>query len=289
MTDHPDIEPAHSVHPLGSPPDRLALAELDAGLPDEAAAVLAAQHVTGCAECQAVLSGLRATRAALGALGGTPMPAAVADRIAAALEAERAGVEETQPDAGDLTGADSARRGEAEVIELRSARRQRRLRLASGLAAGIVLLGGGGYLIGNFQVGGEDSATVADGGEAAVPEFGEDSGAGGEELPSYDRQSLEAAVGDLLEGSPRSTPGGAGEPETAGGEGGAPSDVDADCLASIPVATAQALSITRVSYEGRPAIVVLFTAEPGRVQVTVLSDCLDGSSPAVIDEFEAAR
>jgi len=314
-------DPARSVHPLNSSPDRLALAEFDAGLPDEVTVARASVHVEGCTECQAVLDALHAVRADVGRLAGTPMPSAVAARIAAALAAggvsepgsgreHTTGAERTEtgwvsePGSGreHTTGAERTETGwvsepaepsfgrhrGAEVIELRSARRIQRLRVAAGLAAGLVLLGGVGYLSVQGIGTGGDAATSAVGGDSAEEGAGD---AGTDALPSYDRQSLEAAVGDLLEGSPVSTDEQDGVPDTTTADAGqdAESAVDPDCLARIPVATAEALSIDRVSYEGQSAIVVIFAGDPGQVQVTVVSDCADGAVPAVIVEFDADR
>lgn len=305
MSSDPPVEPALAVHPLNGAPDLAALAEFDAGRPDQDRADTAADtatdtatdaataHIARCAECQAVLSGLRAVRADVAGLAGPPMPAAVADRIAAALAAEPGA--ETGAERGAAStpvGSDSGRHRAAEVIQLRSARRMQRLRVGAGLAAGIVLLGGGGYLVTNLAGagGGQDAATSADsGGQEAA-----DDGAGTLSVPGYDRQSLEAAAGDLLAGERDTASGGGPVPETLSegegeeqGAGG--TDVDADCLASIPVVTAEALLITRVIYEGQPAIVVLFPGEPGRVDVTVLSDCADGEPATVRDVFDAER
>lgn len=286
-------EPAAFVHPLTGSPDRAALAEFDAGLPDEAATALASAHVEHCPDCQAVLSGLRATRADLGRLAGTPMPASVADRVARALAAERRTSEAerrtTKADrpapASEPADGDRGRHRAAKVIELRSARRVHRLRVAAGLAAGLVLLGGGGYLVGGITSGSDEAATSADGGSRA--ESVEDSAAGG--LPSYDRQSLEAAVGELLASNSPATPEEGGAAETAVTAAGEATSVDPDCLASIPVATAQALSITRALYDSRPVIVLLLAGDPGQVQVTVVSDCSEGAEPAVVEEFQVPR
>ncbi|MBA2389628.1 MAG: hypothetical protein H0V67_05165 [Geodermatophilaceae bacterium] len=297
----PSAEPASPVHPRNGAPDRLALAEFDAGLPDETGVAQAAAHVAGCAQCQAVLSGLGAARASLQLLAGTPIPRAVADRIAAALAAEAATADPPRTEAerestpGSATGFGAVASVEAtgghrpaEVIELRSARRVRRLRVAAALAAAIVVVGGGGYVL-TAPGGGEDSATSAEGAGDVAQDNGAESG-GGQALARYDRQSLEAAVGDLLAAGTGSGSEG-GSPRTAGGgEEVAPGGgVDQDCLASIPVATAEALSITRAIYEDQVAIVVLFAADPGRVQVTVLADCVDGTESAVVVAFDAAR
>ncbi|MGI8694449.1 MAG: hypothetical protein ACR2JK_16375 [Geodermatophilaceae bacterium] len=259
--------PVSSVHPAVGPPDRLALAEFDAGLPEEPEAVLVAAHVEGCADCRQILAGLRAARTDLAGLAGTPMPPAIAARIAATVAAEQDGGRHRAP-----------------VIELRSERRMRRLRVASGLAAGIVLLGGVGYRLVE-DTGGTDATTSAvDGvGEEAAPDV--DNGAGTAALPSYDRQSLEARVEDLLARAPGETA--EGPMTTADDELGADTAVDAACLARIPLETSEALSISRVIYEGRSAIVVIFPGEPARVQVTVVSDCAESAVPSVIDEFTA--
>lgn len=280
-------DPARSVHPLNGPPDRLALAEFEAGLPDEATVARASAHVEACAECQAVLVALHAVRADVGRLAGTPMPSAVAARIAAALAAAQTGGVSTpaEPAAEPSFGRHRA----AEVIELRSARRIQRLRVAAGLAAGLVLLGGVGYLsVQGIGTGGDAATSAGSGGDSAEEGAGD---AGTDALPSYDRQSLEAAVGDLLEGGPVSAEEPAGVPDTTTADAGQDEEsaVDPDCLARIPVATAEALSIDRVIYEGQSAIVVIFAGDPGQVQVTVVSDCADGTVPAVIVEFDADR
>lgn len=274
MTERP---PASSVHPATGSPDRIALADYDANLPDTAATALISAHVEGCADCQAVLSALRATRSDLTQLAGTPMPAAVADRIAAALAAERR--------TSTAADAEAGRHRAAQVIELRPARSLGWLRAAAGLAAGIVLLGGGGYLLvnGTGAGGGDTGASLAEGAdEEAAPQ----ADSGGEALRSFDRQSLEAAVDELLRDAALSR---SGEPEIAEGGQSAATDVSQECLTSIPVATAQALVVTRVVYQDRPAIVVLFAGAPGQVQVTVFSDCAEGVEPGVVDAFTADR
>ncbi len=276
MNEHPPDPPTSSVHPVSGAPDRVALAEFHAGLPDEPGTAAIAAHVQECADCQAVLSGLRATSADLQQLGSTPMPAAVADRIAAALAAE--------PRVPGSVESREGRHRAAQVVERRPSRDLGWLRAAAGLAAGIVLLGGGGYLLIDAAGGGEDAATMADsggGGDEAAPQGESAEGV----LPSFDRQSLEAAAGALLEDNPLP------RAQTTDDAEGAATDVDVsqDCLASIPVATAQALSVTRALYQGQPAIIVIFADSPGRVAVTVFSDCAEGAPPEVIDSFPADR
>jgi hypothetical protein len=69
-------------------PDVAALADLDAGLPDEARAARARAAAAADPQAAAVLDALAATRAELAALPTPEIPAAVAARWTAALEAE---------------------------------------------------------------------------------------------------------------------------------------------------------------------------------------------------------
>jgi hypothetical protein len=62
------------------------LADLDEGIGDESG--VARSHLDGCAACRERAGTLRASRALLSALPAEPMPAAVAERITAALAAE---------------------------------------------------------------------------------------------------------------------------------------------------------------------------------------------------------
>ena len=265
------------LHPHGGESDADVLAEysvdvVDGGvLPDEVAA-----HLAGCGQCRATLDALLAVRTELRA-AAAPMPAAVSRRVAAALS--------------DLApGTRSGRHQEPARDEFSSARRRRRrLRAMSSVAAGVIVLGGGGYLLvtgADSVVGGADGSDSAAGGgaEEGVLSTDEDSA----DLPAYDRDSLRAAVGDLLAEPPAAE---GGEVDTSSTErvpDSAVTAVEPDCLASLPVATGAALSITRATYDGQSAIVLLFAAPSGQVQVTVLSDCSDGD-PRVLDEFAADR
>lgn len=287
MNDAPQPVPAASdavtrVHPAGGPPSELVLAEYDAGVPGDAEADAMAAHVTGCAACQRILAALRSVRDDV-RREFAPMPAVVSRRLAASLAAAGA-------PPGPSTADGRGRHRAPEVVELAAARRVRRLRAVGAVAAGLIVLGGGGYLVidqGHLSSG-EDSAVNAggdggDGGDsldsAAGAEANEGAADGG--LPVFDRQSLAAAAGELLASSPLST-------QSAGG-GATTTDVDAGCLASLPVATGEALSVTRAVYEGQPALVVLFPGPPGMLQVTVLSDCTEAGEPQVLDQFTAQR
>lgn len=276
-----DAVPEPALHPAGRAPDAERLADYALTREDGAAAAEEAGHVAGCAECRSVLAVLDSVRADLRAQAA-PMPALVSRRIATALAA-----------AGPAArGSGRHRAGEAE--EFLAAWRRRRLRAISSAAAGLIILGGGGYLladgIGSSVSDSTDSTAGSGGGSSGDSVFG---AAGAGELPAYDRDSLRAAVGELLAASAGGPDTSAGGPESSGsGTGtdttGAATSVEPDCAASLPVATGAALSITRAVYDARPAIVVLFADASDRVQVTVLSDCSEGP-PTVLDEFTADR
>ncbi len=322
------------VHPASGPPDRIALAEHDAGLPSDPGT---GRHVAACLQCQAVLAALRAVRADVASLVGTPMPTAIADRIGSALTAARAaevdvadhpetssgtaaqtaaepaaGSETVQPataaapaagseggaqqlpeaePAGSETGQppalldepDSGRHRQADAAELATYRRGRWRNATAGIAAGIVLFGGGTYLL--TQPGGSESATssVDSGGSVSS---GNDPGRPAA-LPSYDRVSLQAAVPTLLTSA--TAAGGGGSDAESSGEG--QDQTHRECLAGIPVSGSTLLTSVRALYEGQDALIlILDTADPARVQVTVVSaDCGSGTDVTVLDAFETAR
>jgi hypothetical protein len=80
---HPDPDPPE-------PPETTALAEIDAGLPDDAEGARRRAAVAGDPHAEAVLDALAATRADLAALPAPPVPPDVEARWAAALAAESA-------------------------------------------------------------------------------------------------------------------------------------------------------------------------------------------------------
>lgn len=327
-----------AVHPPGGPPDRLALALFQAGEYDDRDGRLAA-HTASCSACTAILAALGAVQADLAALPPTLMPAAVADRITAALRAEQladatpadaaaadangssADPGDTGPgdtaaadaDVADSTAADADPAGRhrlGRVVDLAAARTARRLRILGAVAAALVVLGGGGFLMSEFGSGSVDSTASGTAQEA------DDAGAardGTGNLPEYDRASLEAAIGDLLTQDSRPETAD-GEDDESGEESGAeslpealatddatPTDTtgesldrnrdDLDCLSALPFLGEGPLSVTRVNYQGRDAYVLTFdTDDPELVQVTVISaGCEPDTTPAVLDEFIAAR
>lgn len=269
------------VHPSDGEPDAELLAECsvavgDGGvLPDPVGT-----HLAGCAQCRATLDALLAVRTELRA-AAAPMPAAVSRRIAA-------GLSDLAPAPAPATAPRVGRHRAPARDEFGTAWRRRRLRALSSIAAGVIVLGGAGYLLVTgaesiVDAGGDTESAAGGGGDSGVFSADEDSA----DLPAYDRASLRAAAGDLVASSSSAeggvataNPGGPPQPDAA--------VVEPDCLASLPVATGAALSITRALYDDQPAIVVLFAGSPGRVQVTVLSDCSAGE-PSVLDQFEADR
>lgn len=285
-------EPTVELHPPDGDPDVVLLAELAGDLADGRGVPAAHRaHLADCEQCRAIVAAVSSVGAELRA-EIRPMPAAVSRRLAVALAEARttaadgdAAVGAAVPPAGVVVPL-SGRHRAGGHDEVRTERRLRMLRAVGAAAASLVIVVGGGYLVvdGLGSVGSSNES--ADG---AGAESGGDSVTSGEDsdLTAYDRTSLEAAVGDLLDGE-----------EAVEGAGGAPAEpnvpeaaatgVDDDCLASLPVATGAALSISRAEYEGQAAIIVLFAAAGGRVQVTVVSDCTAGQ-PMVLEEFETSR
>lgn len=286
--------PLDLLHPPVGGPDEDALAELVFDLEDGTAPPELAAHVAGCPACGAVLAALGATVADLRA-ELTPLPDAVRRRLTeslAVIEHPPTSVpvpETAEPSPAAPIPLDAARRGRHRARDDERDRywRVRRLRAVSGVAAALIVVGGVGYL-GVTGLGGDGSDfgasdTAAEGGGSGADEESVTTDGDGA-VPSYDRQSLRAAVPELL-GRNVDTEGGT-PPLPVEPVPGAAAAVDDECLASLPVATASAVSITRAVYDGQPAIVVLFAPAGSAVQVTVLSDC-DGGPPTVLDSFEA--
>lgn len=276
MNAAPDRPPSYPLgHPDGQSPDVDRLA-VDTADPDSRASEVTA-HLAGCTDCRTVVAALDAVRTELRAQTA-PMPAAVSRRIAAALRDEGS-VAPTGQGATDVAAAGRHRSHDPDDV---ATAWRPRLRFLAAVAAGVIVVGGGGFLVVDRigTGGGSDGSTSSDAGADDDTVFGAPQDA---DPPAYDRASLRAAVGDLL-ATDGATDGGGIETQSAGGA----TAVEPDCLASLPVATGAALSITRAVYDGQPAIIVLFAGSPGRVQVTVLTDCTEGE-PQVLDEFEAYR
>ncbi|HSV66199.1 MAG TPA: hypothetical protein VLJ59_09885 [Mycobacteriales bacterium] len=111
-------------------PDLDMLADFDAGVLDPADSARVGAHTVACARCQAAVAGLADVLGLLRRQPTPPMPAAVEERIFAALAAER------QSRFGPATAAAPP------VTSLDRARRRRRAGLVGLVAAGVVLLAG---------------------------------------------------------------------------------------------------------------------------------------------------
>ena len=108
-----------------------ALAELEEGIATDADALKS--HLDGCPECRAQVGQLRASRALLSALPPERMPVAVAERITAALAAERA------PTRTFVAGGD--------VVPMRTRRAWLRGPNLAAAAAGVAVLALGSALL----------------------------------------------------------------------------------------------------------------------------------------------
>jgi hypothetical protein len=143
----PDCPPSPEQH---GHPALDTLAELDAELLDPAGSTPLRAHVAGCAQCQAELAGLEDVRAMLRGLPPPRMPAIVAERILAALAAQRPapadrdpGLDPTGLDPTGLDPTEPAADAPVPLASLAEARRRRRRNGLVGLAAaGVVLVAG---------------------------------------------------------------------------------------------------------------------------------------------------
>lgn len=291
------------VHVDGGSPDLEVLAayDLDVASGDVPDARIAA-HVDGCAACTARLSDLRAV---VGQVRGLvpPMPADLPERLGTLLAGLSEPASVSGPDPVDPPVAAVGAAGPGVVTSLAgrhrstsqgeppSVRRGRLVRAIAGIAAGIIVLGGGSWLVSELGHDGYDSATSADSGAAEAA--GGNDGAGS--AAGFDRQTLVAAVPSLLTDGVRAVPqpGGAAQtgagPDTDGNGVSTSTVTTPPCLARVPVATTEALLIVSADYDGVPALILLFAAGPDTVQVTVVSDCSDGGVPGVLDQFTAPR
>lgn len=203
-------------------------------------------HVDGCAECAAVLQALERTGSELRWLPPIPMPAEVVARLDAALA------------------------GEASVVSIDKVRerRKRRQQLIGIAAAGVIVLGGGGFAFSQF-LGNEAGAGVSAGADTSpAPELAD--------RPDLDEGSLPGAVGGLV----------------TGGEGGEPLRLEGtpapdDCVAAVSVAGVdQLIGVIEIRYGGRDRDAVFFTtSDPTIARVIVVDDCsLDDPEIAAIDD-----
>ncbi|MDP9393401.1 MAG: hypothetical protein M3Q27_03670 [Actinomycetota bacterium] len=180
-----DETPQHRRHPS---PD--ALADLTEDLLAEAQAQRLREHVDTCAGCAEVVAALERVRSVLSAEGETvAMPAAVADRLGAALAAEArggasVGAEAPVPADAAGTGATSAEQSGddgARTVSLEEARRRRTRRTRVGLqvAASAAVVAALGVVGVQASGGGPGDAAKSAAGGMAAPECDNCGSAGG--------------------------------------------------------------------------------------------------------------
>ena len=221
-------------HPAGGP-DVAVLADLSAHLLPPTADRSARAHVENCAECSAVLRALDRTGRELRWLPPIPMPPDVVARIGSALEAEQKVVS---------------------ISQLR-ARRTRRQQLLGAIAATLIVLGGGGFLI--AQLTGDPQGAVT----AQVDD--ETSTAPDSPAPSLDEDTLPDAVADLVVS------------DSADGTGLTLDGVPAPdtCVPSVQLdGTDELIGVIEIRYGGRSRHAVFFTtANATMARVIVVEDC----------------
>jgi hypothetical protein len=227
-------------------------------------------HLAGCAECRARLVELgtatTAVSGALAALGPPAPPADLAERLAAAIDRERAPAP-------------------TNVLPLQQSRRTRWLPALGAVAAAAVLVVGGVVLTSGD---GGSKGTTAD--QASSPSYTvNDTGT------DYTAASLAAALPGLLSGTPtttselaqKATDGGATPGSTRASDATTYSAVVppdqlkalrdtaglATCLASLtdPSESGLPLAVDYAMYQGKPALVVVLpSSKPDKVDVFVV-------------------
>ncbi len=251
-------------------------------------------HLSTCGGCTARLAELEAADrmviAALRSLGDPPLPADVADRIAAALRAEPP---VAVPGAAPATPGALPSGAAATVTPLTAARTTRRRAWLPSVAAAVVLVAGGllGYGLLQGRSGNGSASTTS----AAAPGAADSRAAGYPTVMSgvdyADPAAIAAALPGVLDGSAGSlsTAQAAPNPPGQSAPSGAPAADDplarlrepgglADCLATLldPARPDdQPLALDYASYRGTPALaVVLPDVDPGKVAVFVVGpDC----------------
>lgn len=226
---------APAPHPPAGP-DLDVLADLSAHLLGPVAERSARAHIDRCAECTSVLRALEKTGNELRWLPPIPMPAAVVDRIDAALAQESKVVS---------------------ISQLRE-RRKRRQQLLGIAAAGLIVLGGGGVLV--SQLGGNTT-----GADVAAGSDDKDNGSAAPSAPlDLDEQSLPGAVSELVTG------GQGDQPLRLEG-----TPAPRDCVSSVQLeGSDQLIGVIEIRYGGRNRDAVFFTtADPTQARVVVVEDC----------------
>lgn len=243
----------------------------------------ASRHLSACGGCTARLAELQAAEqvvvAALATLPPPPLPADVADRIAAALAAEPTPTAADAPAAG-RTGAATTGAASGSVLHLgerRTAARRRTWLPAA--AAGVVLFAGGliGYSLVSGPGSSDDATTASDaGGATASTEVAPAAG-----VPTLSSGLDYADVAAVTATLPRALAGGG--TDTAATQSADQEEALAplrdpaaleDCLAALlppEQPDLQPIALDYASYDGSPALaVVLPDGDPDRLGVYVV-------------------
>lgn len=221
------------------------LADLSANLLPAAQDRSVRAHAEGCAECTTVLRALERTGSELRWLPPIPMPDDMVARLDAALAQEASVVS---------------------IGQLRD-RRKRRQRVIGIAAAGVIVLGGGGFALSQIVGTSPDAGVAAGAEDSEVPDPAD--------LPDLDAGSLPEAVAGLV----------------IGGEGDEPLRLEGtpapdDCVADVQVADDELIGVIEIRYGGRNRDAVFFTtSDPTVARVIVVDDCsLDIPEIDAIDE-----
>jgi hypothetical protein len=287
------------VPPAPLHPDLDTLADLHADALDRSTAERVRQHVRTCARCAQTLAALDSVGSRLRALPDPPIPAAVAARLDATLaDLRRAEPVRPRPvapagPAGPATGP-RERIGEpveprstgapervADLARARDRRQRRRARLLGSVAAAAAVLAGAASVTAIVRAGGgSDNADTAAAGAAPdsateqLPSVLPSAPGVAVSIPSYDRESLRA---DL----PRIQQSAAGIITGRTSEAGVMADPArrTACANTIRGTSGRLLGVLRITYEGDPAYVFVFTDGSRRSTYVVSEDC--GTSPAL--------
>jgi hypothetical protein len=268
-------------------PELDTIADLDAGVLDDAEAERIAAHVATCARCGQVLAALGGVRAELRALPVPPIPAAVAARLDSTLAELSAAPRDARTDRSVAAAAP------APAADLAAARdrRWRRLKAATGAAAAVLALVVAGASITSLVRaggGGSDSSAGGGGGQGEPrTSLEQDDSAAAQgaapaptslpALPSFDRTTLRAAL-PSIEASAEL----ARVPDARkSGPAGAMADaaLRTACAKTIPGNTGVLRAVRWISYDGQPAYVFVFDDAGARVAYVVGEHC--GRSPGV--------
>jgi Putative zinc-finger len=254
----------------GPHPDLDTVADLHAGVLEEAEAAQVRAHVEGCPQCRQTLAALDRVGTDLRALPAPELPPDVAARMDATI--------------ADLRAEDLVeRRAEAAEDELAQARLRRGRRLTralTGVAAAVVVIAAGASVTAIVRAGGSTDNTSSAAGSAQSKGTA-DSGAGTvtpdgaaphlvpeATIPTYDRAGLSAALPEIARRYPVPAAGTAAVPVGVGAM--ADEARRTACAASIPGAAGTLRAVAQITYQNQPAYV--FVYDDGGLTGYVVSD-----------------